>query len=93
MDAPIIIFVLFIFGITNALIANSKHINPFLWFFCAGLFGTLMILILPSAKAVQKDKKKYENRQTIGNTVGFIIVGIEVVFLISYFAFFQFIWK
>jgi hypothetical protein len=80
----IIIFI--VFGIINALIANSKGFNPFLWFFAGGLLGLIVVLILPSANAaLPEDQELYETRRKNSNIAGGIILGLALLLVVIAF--------
>jgi hypothetical protein len=74
---------LIIFGTINAVIANNKGFNPFIWFFTAGFLGLIVLLFMPSAKAVLLENEElYEQRRKAGNAAGLIIIGLAVVLVI-----------
>ena len=69
-----------IFGAINAVIASNKGFNPFIWFFAGGLLGLIVLLFMPSAKAVlEENPELYEQRKKEGNTAGLIVLGIAVL--------------
>lgn len=73
----LILFV--VFGVINALVANKKGFSPLIWFLAGGLLGLIVILFLPSAKAVRaEDVDLYMKRKKTGNTVGLIILAVGV---------------
>ena len=76
---PFQVSLLIVFGIINFRVAQTKGFSPYLWFFSAGLIGLIILLILPSAKAVEEtDQGLYESRKTIGNVVGGVLLGFII---------------
>ena len=76
---PYQISLLIVFGIINFRIAQTKGFSPYLWFFSAGLIGLIILLILPSARAVEEtDQELYESRKTTGNVVGGVLLGLII---------------
>jgi hypothetical protein len=84
---PFQITLLIVFGLINVGIAQKKGFSPFIWFFSAGLIGLIILLILPSAKAVEEtDQNLYKSRRTTGNIVGGVLLGL-IIFLAVLIAF------
>ena len=84
MDIPIlkILIIVVVAGGVNALIAKLKGFNPFLWFFTAGLLGLILVVLLPSAKKVEKGTEEYNQRRARANWWGYVIVILASVFVI-----------
>ena len=84
MDLPIlkILIIIVVAGGVNALIAKLKGFNPFLWFFTAGLLGLILVVLLPSAKKVEKGTEEYNQRRARANWWGYVIVIFASVFVI-----------
>lgn len=85
---PFQISLLIVFGIINFRVAQNKGFSPFLWFFSAGLVGLIILLILPSANAVEEtDPELYESRKKTGNIVGSVLLGVIIFIAVLISAF------
>ena len=72
-----------VFGVINAIIANKKGFNPFIWFFAAGLLGLIVLSLMPSASSVEEsDEALYLQRKKAGNTAGLIILGVAAILVV-----------
>ena len=80
MDIPIlkILIIVVVAGGVNALIAKLKGFNPFLWFFTAGLLGLILVVLLPSAKKVEKGTEEYNQRRARANWLGLCYCDISI---------------
>ena len=84
MDLPIlkILIIIVVTGGINALIAKLKGFNPILWFFTAGILGLILVVLLPSARKVEKGTEEYNQRRARANWWGYVILISASVFVI-----------
>ena len=79
MDAIIIVFGLIAIIYLWIIAKNAKYkgFNPWPWFL-SGIFGIVVILLLPSANADDLTEETIEKRRTIGVIVGIVVTGVTI---------------